>query len=500
MTTSLRYRLEQLPFRVKLVAAMVVASTLALAAASSVFLYLQYQATVAATYKIQELTTQGVASIAARPIFDGDTNETIRVLRQLDSVKVIRRVRVANLSGRDIIVLRRTSPPPSGRMAISSAPIVHDGKHLGTIELTTIEEFQSSPSAYYLTAVVVIMTVVFILSLLLTTAISALLFRPLKVMTLAMERIRSSGDYTQRVELAGDNETRRVIVTLNAMLDEVERRDNELAAAARDLAEARDTAQTANQAKSAFLANISHELRTPLNAIIGYADVLRQDLGEQGQKQLADDARWIDSSARHLLGMINELLDMAKIESGRVELDVHAFNVADVVEEVRTTLEPLAQANGNTLEIRVASDIGEARTDSTKLRQCLVNLGGNACKFTRGGHVIVTAHAITIARRDWIEFAVSDSGIGMTHEQVARLFEPFQQADASTTRKYGGTGLGLAITARLVEMLQARLSIDSMPGVGSTFRLRMPRRLSESEIAAAKRSINPQPNPAKVAA
>ena len=271
-------------------------------------------------------------------------------------------------------------------------------------------------------------------------------------------------------------------------------------AAARDLAEARDTAQTANQAKSAFLANISHELRTPLNAIIGYADVLRQDLGEQGQKQLADDARWIDSSARHLLGMINELLDMAKIESGRVELDVHAFNVADVVEEVRTTLEPLAQANGNTLEIRVASDIGEARTDSTKLRQCLVNLGGNACKFTRGGHVIVTAHAITIARRDWIEFAVSDSGIGMTHEQVARLFEPFQQADASTTRKYGGTVLGLAITARLVEMLQARLSIDSMPGVGSTFRLRMPRRLSESEIAAAKRSINPQPNPAKVAA
>jgi len=290
------------------------------------------------------------------------------------------------------------------------------------------------------------------------------------------------------------------------MLDEVERRDHELASAASELADARDVAQHANEAKSQFLANMSHELRTPLNAIIGYADVLRQDLSEQGQTQLSEDARWIDGSARHLLSMINELLDMAKIEAGRMEIDVHEFSVQGLLEEVRSTLEPLAQQQGNRLELRIAPDVGIAEHDSTKLRQCLINLVGNACKFTKQGHVILSARALTIARRDWIEISVSDSGIGMTPEQVEKLFQPFVQADASTTRRFGGTGLGLAITARLAELMGARLSVDSLPGVGSTFSLRLPRKHQESlrewddATGSQKGSINNQPNPDTMAA
>ncbi len=498
---AIQARLERLSFRAKLVAAVLVVSTAALAAASSVFVYLQVRAAVAATYKIQQLTTQGVASITARPIFDGDTNETIRVLRQLESVEVIRSVRVLDLNGNTVISLRRTTPPPPGRRAVSTSPIVHHGRVLGSIELTTIEDFDSSPSAEYLTAVAIIVGIVFAISLAIATGIGRLLFRPLQVMTLAMERIRDSGDYTQRVERLGDDETRRVIDSLNAMLDEVERRDRELAAIAAELAVARDTAQRANETKSQFLANMSHELRTPLNAIIGYADVLRQDLSEQGQHQLADDARWIDGSARHLLGMINELLDMAKIEAGRMQLDLQEVVLAEMVDEVRATLGPLAEMQGNSLQVNVAPGLGVASTDGGKLRQCLINLGGNACKFTKDGHVIIAARPITIARRDWIEFSVSDSGIGMTPEQIDRLFEPFTQGDSSTTRKFGGTGLGLSITARLTEMLGGRILVDSVEGVGSTFRLRIPRTLQRAADAPIeKRSINHQPNRANIAA
>ncbi|WP_300539468.1 ATP-binding protein [Sphingosinicella sp.] len=504
--SGFRARLERLPFRVKLAAAVLFACTVALALASSVFAYLQYQTVVAATYKIQELTTQGVASIAAGPILAGDTDETLRVLRQLDSVEVIRQVRVRDVSGKDIITLKRTAPAPKGRKAVSSAPIVAKGKMLGSIEITTVQKFETKPSFAYLFAVIGIIAVAFLVSLFFAAGISVLLFRPLKVMTLAMERIRDSGDYSQRVERLGDDETRRVIDSLNAMLDEVERRDHELASAAKELAEARDVAQHANEAKSQFLANMSHELRTPLNAIIGYADVLHQDLAEQGQTQLSEDARWIDGSARHLLSMINELLDMAKIEAGRMEIDVHEFSVQGLLEEVRSTLEPLAQQQGNRLELRIAPDIGIAEHDSMKLRQCLINLGGNACKFTKQGHVILSARALTIARRDWIEISVSDSGIGMTPEQIDKLFKPFVQADASTTRRFGGTGLGLAITARLAELMGARLTVDSLPGVGSTFNLRLPRKHQESlrewddATGSQKGSINNQPNSETMAA
>ncbi len=189
-----------------------------------------------------------------------------------------------------------------------------------------------------------------------------------------------------------------------------------------------------------------------------------------------------------------------------MELDIHEFSVQDMMEELRATLEPLAQQHGNQIELRTAPDLGIANHDSGKLRQCLINLGGNACKFTKQGHVILTARPVTIARREWLEISVSDSGIGMTPEQIERLFEPFVQADASTTRRFGGTGLGLAITARLVELMGARLSVDSVPGVGSTFRLRIPRRHMDvpagwnDASASQKRSINHQPNPEIIAA
>jgi signal transduction histidine kinase len=489
-------QIDRLPFRAKIAAAMLTAALTALLAASVIFVYLQYRAEIAASYKIQYLTTQGVASILAAPVSQGDTDETLRVLKQLEAVETIRKVVVADRNGRPVITMKRVHDVRTDFRATTKAPIMWKGVMLGEVRLTAIADLSASPISEYVKAVAIIIIALFGMSLFLATAMSAILFRPLRAMTMAMERIRDSRDYSARVELMGDEETRGVIDTLNAMLDEVERRDNELAEAALALAAARDQAQKASAAKSQFLANMSHELRTPLNAIIGYADVLKQDLTEQNQTQLAEDAGWIDGSARHLLGMINELLDMAKIEAGRMEVDLHEVNVSEVLEDIRSTLEPLAQINGNTLEMRVAGDVGNGLMDSVKLRQCLLNLGGNACKFTRDGHVVISARAIVIGRRDWIEITVSDSGIGMTSEEVERLFEPFAQADSTTTRRFGGTGLGLAITARLVEIMGARLTVDSVPGVGSAFRLRLPRDGDAAPAGEswARGSMNHQPN------
>ncbi len=487
-----------MPFRVKIAAIVLAVTMIALVGASAVFLFLQYRAGVISSYKIQYLTTQGMASITAGPISEGNTKETFRVLRQLDAVETVRKVVIYDTKGNAIITMSRPNDTMPGQRFTISADIVEKGKKLGELHLTAVADLTETPLSDYVKAVLAIVTVLLGLTLFLSSKITALLFRPLKVMTLTMERISNSRDYTSRVERLGDSETRRVIDTLNVMLDEVERRDNELASAARDLAEARDAAQEASEAKSQFLANMSHELRTPLNAIIGYADVLHQDLKEQNQTQLADDAGWIDRSARQLLSMINELLDMAKIEAGRMEIDLHEVVISELLEDVRTTLEPLAQSHGNRLEMRVSPDIGTGLLDSVKLRQCLVNLGGNACKFTKNGHVIITGRGISIGRRDWIEISVSDSGIGMTEEQIGRLFEPFSQADSSTTRQFGGTGLGLAITARLAELMGARITVDSVPGTGSTFRLRVPRGSASFEAIetddVSQGSINRKPN------
>jgi signal transduction histidine kinase/CheY-like chemotaxis protein len=254
--------------------------------------------------------------------------------------------------------------------------------------------------------------------------------------------------------------------------DITERKQAELA-----IRKAKEDAESASKVKSAFLANMSHELRTPLNAIIGYSELLAEDAADRSDSAALADLEKIGAAGRHLLGLINEILDLSKIEAGKMELYIEKVALRTAIDEVKSLVTPLIEKNGNTLIIECPDDIGSLRTDLTKLKQCLINLTSNAAKFTKSGTV-----TLRVSRTDGddgfphVVFAVQDSGIGMTEEQIGRLFQAFTQADSSTTRNFGGTGLGLTITRHFVTMLGGSISVTSTPGQGSTFTVDLPDR------------------------
>ncbi|HKC07033.1 MAG TPA: GAF domain-containing protein, partial [Methylomirabilota bacterium] len=238
--------------------------------------------------------------------------------------------------------------------------------------------------------------------------------------------------------------------------------------------------EAADRHKSEFLANMSHELRTPLNAIIGYSEMLQEDAADLGAGQFTDDLGKINSAGKHLLELINAVLDLSKIEAGKMELYLESFDVAGLVRDIAAVIQPLAAKNANRLDVRCPAETGTMRADVTKVRQALFNLLSNACKFTERGAISLTVAREVVEGRDSMVFAVSDTGIGMTPEQIARLFEAFSQADAATTRRYGGTGLGLALSRRLCRMMGGDVTVESLAGRGSTFTIRLPAEVAES--------------------
>jgi signal transduction histidine kinase/CheY-like chemotaxis protein len=243
---------------------------------------------------------------------------------------------------------------------------------------------------------------------------------------------------------------------------------------ATELVTARDQALEANRAKSAFLANMSHELRTPLNAVIGYSELIEEECEDTGQEEFIPDLKKIQAAAKHLLTLINDILDLSKIEAGKMDLHLETFPVDSMVNDVLTTITPLIDKNGNTLAVNIESGLGEMRADLTKVRQILFNLFSNASKFTKSGQISFNAVRETISGGEWITFSVKDSGIGMSPEQIGKLFKDFSQADSSTTRKYGGTGLGLSISKRFCQMMNGDISVESELGKGSLFIVRLP--------------------------
>lgn len=251
----------------------------------------------------------------------------------------------------------------------------------------------------------------------------------------------------------------------------VERKNAETA-----LALARDEAVRANRAKSIFLANMSHELRTPLNAIIGYSEILQEEAQDLNQPELVTDLRKIHTAGRHLLSLINDILDLSKIEAGKMSLDRTEFEVAALIHDILATLHPLAEKNRNTLVYQARNAPGKMTSDPTKLRQVLFNLLSNACKFTEAGQIVLTVERQTQASADWLCFTVHDTGIGLTTEQMEIIFQAFTQADSSTTRKYGGTGLGLTISRHFCQMMGGEIDVTStgVPGQGSIFSVRLP--------------------------
>lgn len=237
-----------------------------------------------------------------------------------------------------------------------------------------------------------------------------------------------------------------------------------------DLSREKEAAEAANKAKSNFLANMSHELRTPLNAIIGYSEMLQELAQDDGHEDYLGDLKKIHSAGQHLLELINDVLDISKIEAGKMDVYIESFSLDQTIDEVQAVADPLSKKNSNHLVFEKPEELGVIRADATKVRQCLLNLLSNACKFTKEGTVKLRA------RRDggWVTFEVSDTGIGMTKEQMGKLFRAFQQADSSTTKKFGGTGLGLAISRHFCQLMNGDITVASEPGKGTTFTMRIP--------------------------
>jgi signal transduction histidine kinase len=326
----------------------------------------------------------------------------------------------------------------------------------------------------------------------------------------------AQGNLNHTLSVTTHDEIGVLIRSFNTMVEGL--REREKAEQEREQAEQeRKIAETANQAKSLFLANMSHELRTPLNAIIGYSELLREEAEETGQEFFIPDLNNIHTAGTHLLSLINDVLDISKIEAGKMELYLEQFAVLAMVESVVTTMNSSFTKKGNTFEVICTQDPGIMYADITKVRQGLLNLLSNANKFTESGKITLTierkctqnshalsqlptaqnapehalshqttgptpghenqAHATSAAGCDWVTFQVNDTGIGMTAEQLEHIFEPFTQADSSTTRKYGGTGLGLAITRHFCRMMGGEIMAESAPGKGSTFIIQLPVRV-----------------------
>ena len=245
---------------------------------------------------------------------------------------------------------------------------------------------------------------------------------------------------------------------------------------------------------------MSHELRTPLNAIIGYSEILEEETRDSGPPENVRDLRRIQAAGKHLLSLINDVLDLSKIEAGKMVLHLESFGVGPVIEEMITTLQPAAERNANRLVLQMPDDIGSMQADVTKVRQILFNLLSNACKFTEGGTVTLDVERRHQGDEDRLVFRVTDTGIGMTPQQQTNLFQYFAQADSSTARKYGGTGLGLAISQRFTHLMRGEIRVSSTSGEGSVFTLDLPATVTSESAETAQTVVAQAPEPDVAAA
>ena len=370
-------------------------------------------------------------------------------------------------------------------------PILRGEERIGSIYLQSTLDEMNARLARYAGIGGAIVLGASLIAFLFSSRLQRVISNPVLSLAHTAKVVSERKDYSLRAEKRTDDEIGFLIDRFNEMLTQIEEHEKEIQEVNEQLVQSEQRARAATQAKSHFLANMSHELRTPLNAIIGYSEMLQEEAQDSGQESFIPDLKKINRSGRHLLDLINDVLDLSKIEAGKMELYLETFDIPNLLEDVSTTVQLLVQKNSNTLEVRCPANLGAMRADMTKVRQSLFNLLSNASKFTKNGKITLeAAREISPTKPDWIVFRVSDTGIGMTTEQQDRVFEAFSQADSATARDFGGTGLGLTITKTFCRMMGGDVALTSEPGKGTTFTIRLPTEVREpkAESAAASES------------
>ncbi|MBI1751719.1 MAG: response regulator [Acidobacteria bacterium] len=450
----------------------------------------------------------------ALPVTFDDAGASVEVLKGLKAHGHITEARVYNATGALLTSYPALAAAPSrirvgqedrvwfeaGRIRASKRIYTPEGRIVGSLFLEMDQADRGKKMAFTTLFLVAVLTLVGLPVWFLGRRWAHVITAPVRDLADVAFAVSQTADFSLRArEVPSKDELAVLVRAFNGMLARIQEQDErledhrwqlegqvaartaELVSANNELLVAKERADVSNKAKSAFLANMSHELRTPLNAILLYSELIREESEEGGHEGILADIQRIETSGRHLLSLINDVLDLSKIEAGKMTLNRDSIDILPLIEDVIGTVGPLAAQNGNTLELEAAPALGTMVSDATKVRQSLFNLLSNACKFTQHGRITVRAFLARTERpeEEWLHIAVEDTGIGISPEQQTRIFHEFIQAQESTTRQYGGTGLGLALSRRFCQLLGGDIRLHSALGQGSVFTMVLPLTLQE---------------------